>query len=63
MTSKEAYQSDLDDLQKEIDILLSLVPIGKAKNDQKIREQAEGAAGRARATIGCMRRDYIIEET
>lgn len=31
MTSKEAYLSDLDDLEKEIERLLSLVPVGKTK--------------------------------
>lgn len=62
MTNKEAYQSDLDDLLNEIDNLLSLVPIGNAKNVQKSREQAEEAASRARATIGCMRNDYIMME-
>jgi len=62
MTNKEAYQSDLDDLLNEIDNLLRLVPIGNAKNIQKSREQAEEAANRARATIGCMRNDYIMME-
>lgn len=62
MTNREAYMSDLDDLQKAIDCLLGMVPIGKIKNDQQIREQAEIVAGTARATIGCMRRDYIITE-
>ena len=62
MTNREAYMSDLDDLQKAIDCLLSMVPAGKTKYEKQIREQAENAAGAARATIGCMRRDYIIAE-
>lgn len=62
MTNQEAYLSDLDDLRKEIDYLLSLVPVGKAKKELQMREQAEEAAGRARATIGCMRNDYIIAD-
>ena len=60
MTNQEAYLNDLDDLRKEIDHLLSLVPVGKTKRELQTREQAEEAAGRARATIGCMRKDYII---
>ena len=62
MTNKEAYMSDLDDLEKEIERLLSLVPVGKTKKELQGREQAEEAAGMARATISCMRRDYIISE-
>lgn len=44
MTSKEAYLSDLDDLEKEIERLLSLVPVGKTKKELQGREQAEEAA-------------------
>ncbi len=62
MTNQEAYLSDLDDLLKEIDQILSVVPIGKTKMERQAREQAEEAAGRARATINCMRNDYIIAE-
>ena len=62
MTSKEAYLSDLDDLEKEIERLLSFVPVGKTKKELHGREQAEDAASVARATIYCMRRDYIISE-
>lgn len=62
MTSKEAYLSDLDDLEKEIERLLSLVPVGKTKKELQGREQTEEAASVARATISCMRRDYIISE-
>ena len=60
MTNREAYMLDLDDLRKEIDYLLSMVPMGKTKKELQAREQAEAAAGRARATIGCMRNDYNI---
>lgn len=62
MTNQEAYLSDLDDLLKEIDQVLSVVPIGKTKMERQAREQAEEVAGRARATINCMRNDYIIAE-
>ena len=62
MTNREAYLSDLNDLRKEIDYLLSLVPVGKSKKELQAREQAEEAAGRARATIGCMRSDYSITD-
>ena len=41
---------------------MSMVPIGKSKRELQAREQAETAAGRARATISCMRNDYIIKE-
>ena len=50
MTNREAYMSDLDDLQKAIDCLLSMVPAGKTKYEKQMREQAENAAGSARAT-------------
>ena len=60
MANQEAYLSDLDDLRKEIDYLLSMVPIGKSKRELQAREQAENAAGRA--TISCMRNDYFVVE-
>lgn len=53
MTNREAYLDDLDELLKEIDQLLSAVPIGKTKLEHQAREQAEDVAGRARATINC----------
>ena len=62
MTNQEAYLSDLDELRKEIDYLLSLVPVVKSKMELQAREQAEAAADRARATIGCMKNDYIIAD-
>lgn len=62
VANQEAYLSDLDDLRKEIDYLLSMVPIGKSKRELQAREQAENAAGRARATISCMRNDYFVVE-
>ena len=62
MTNQDAYLHDLDDLRKEIDYLLSMVPIGKSKKDLQTRKDAEDAADRARATIGCMKNDYIIKD-
>ena len=62
MTNQDAYLHYLSDMQKEIDHLLSLVPVGKSKRYLRAREDAEAAAGRARATIGCMRNDYIIKD-
>ena len=62
MTNQDAYLHDRDDLRKEIDYLLSMVPIGKSKKDLQTRKDAEDAAGRARATIGCMKNDYIIKD-
>lgn len=62
MTNQGAYLHDLEDLRKEIDYLLSMVPIGKSKKDLQTRKNAEDAAGRARAAIACMRNDYIIKD-
>lgn len=62
MTNQEAYINDLDDLRKEIDYLLSMVPVGKTKKELQARKLAEDAAGRARATISCMKSDYIITD-
>ena len=39
MTNREAYMSDLDDLRKAIDCLLSMVPVGKTKYEKQMREQ------------------------
>lgn len=62
MTNQDAYLHDLEDLKKEINYLLSMVPVGKNKKERQMRENAEAAAGRARATIGCMENDYVIRE-
>lgn len=62
MTNREAYMRDLDDLQKAVDCLVGMVPAGKTRYEKQTREQAESVAGSAHATIGCMRRDYAIEE-
>lgn len=62
MTNREAYLMDLNDLRKEIDLLLSMVPVGTAKATAAARTRAEESASRARATIGCMERDYIPQE-
>lgn len=54
MTNREAYLDDLDELLKEINQLLSAVPIGKTKLEHQSREQAEdvaGIAGAARSTM------------
>ena len=62
MNNQDAYLHDLNDLQEEIDRLLSLVPVGKAKRELQARKAAEDAASRARDTISCMKNDYIIED-
>lgn len=62
MTNQEAYKTDLDELKEQIEKLLALVPVGKTKAEKQSREQAESIASMARATIGCMRNDYIIED-
>ena len=41
MTNQDAYLHDLEDLRKEIDYLLSMVPIGKSKKDLETRKNAE----------------------
>lgn len=62
MSNQDAYLNDLDELRTEIDYLLSLVPIGKSKAEIQKRTQAERAASNARATIACMKNDYIVED-
>ena len=62
MTNREAYLSDLDDLNSEIGRILSLVPVGKTKKEKELRRLAEEAAAMARVTISCMKNDYIISE-
>lgn len=62
MTNKEAYLMDLNDLRKEIDLLLSMVPTGARKTTAAARAKAEESASRAYATLGCMERDYIPQE-
>lgn len=59
MSNKEAYISDLEELEAAIEKLLHAVPTGKNKREQAIREAAENVAGSARATIACMKNDYI----
>lgn len=63
MTNKEAYLIDLNDLRKEIDLLLSMIPIGTTKATAAARTKAEESAGRAYATLRCMERDYIPQDT
>lgn len=62
MTNKEAYISELEELEAAIDKLLHAVPAGKTKKELAIREAAERVAGTARATIACMKNDYIPVE-
>lgn len=59
MTNKEAYISDLEELEKAIAKLLAAVPSGKTKKEQAVKEAAERVAADARATIACMKNDYI----
>lgn len=58
MTNQEAYNMDLDELRAAIDALLAAVPSSAHR-----REEAERIAGSARATITCMRNDYIIQDS
>lgn len=59
MTNKEAYISDLEELEVAIEKLLRAVPMGTKKQDRAAREAAENVAGTAIATIRCMKNDYI----
>ena len=63
MTSKEAYNMDLDELRTAIDALLAAVPSSTKRSDAHRREEAERVASSARALIGCMSNDYIIAES
>lgn len=62
MTNKDAYNMDLDELRAAIDALLAAVPSSTKRSDAHRREEAERIAGSARATIACMRNDYIVAE-
>lgn len=62
MTNKDAYISDLEELEAAIAKLLQAVPTGKTKWELAAREAAENIAGAARATIACMKNDYIPVE-
>ena len=62
MTSKEAYNMDLDELRAAIDALLAAVPSSTKRSDAHRREEAERVASSARDLIGCMRNDYIVAE-
>lgn len=59
MSNKDAYISELEELEVAIEKLLHAVPAGKTKRELAIREAAENVAGSARATIACMKNDYI----
>lgn len=62
MSNKEAYISDLEELEAAIEKLLRAVPVGKKKQELADREAAEKVAGAARATIACMKTNYIPVE-
>lgn len=62
MTNREAYNMDLDELRAAIDALLAAVPSSAKRSGAHRREEAERIAGSARATIACMRNDYIIQD-
>lgn len=60
--NREAFHKDLDSLLEDLSSLFAYYPLG---DTSKIRKQQEGFAatvGRIRATIGCMRNEYIIPE-
>lgn len=63
MTNQKAYNMDLDELRAAIDALLAAVPSSAKRSDAHRREEAERIADSARATIACMRNDYIIQDT
>lgn len=62
MTNQEAYNLDLDYLMSSINSLLAAVPVGKTRSEAHRREEADRVASLARATIQCMRNDYIIDD-
>ena len=62
MSNKEAYLYDLAELEQAIDDILRAVPVGKKKQEIAAREEAERIAEAAKATIACMRVDYIPVE-
>lgn len=59
MTNKEAYLSDLEELEAAFASLLRLVPSGTTKMAAKTKATAEEIENSARATIACMKHDYI----
>ena len=63
MTNQEAYNMDLDELRAAIDALLAAVPSSAKRSSAHRREEAERIAGSDRATITCMRNDYIIQDS
>ncbi|NBI80057.1 hypothetical protein D3Z39_14525 [Anaerotruncus colihominis] len=62
MTNKEAYLSDLQELDDALAAILRAVPYGPTKKVKEARAEADRVADSARATIACMKRDYIIQE-
>ena len=62
MTNQDAYNIDSDELREAIEELLKAVPSRKKRSDIYRRETAERTASMAKATISCMRNDYIIRD-
>lgn len=63
MTSMEAYLSDLKELEEIITVLEQLVPSGTTKRARQTKGEAARITSNARATIGCMKNDYIPVES
>lgn len=62
MTNMEAYLSDLKELEEIITALEQLVPSGTTKRARQSKSEAARIASNARATIDCMKNDYILAE-
>ncbi len=58
MTNKEAYLSDLEELEAAFAAMLRLVPSGTTKKAAEVKATAEEIENSARATIACMKNDY-----
>lgn len=61
-TNAEAYHMDLQELDDALAAILRAVPVGPTKRAKEARAEAERLASAARATIACMKNDYIIQE-
>ena len=59
MTNMEAYLSDLEELKEIITALERLIPEGTTKRARQSKGEAARIASNARATIDCMKSDYI----
>jgi len=62
MTNRESFSNDLDDILEDLAALSVHYPQGATKKARKAQGDFAAAIGRIRATIGCMRNDYIISE-